>query len=254
MSKIYAIAVNTFREAIRDRILYLLLVFALLMILSSRIISLLTIGSEEKIIKDLGLSAINLFSVLIAIFVGVGLVFKEIEKKTIYTVVSKPIERYQFIIGKYFGLVVTISINMVIMTAVFYILLALQGYFDPYLGVAIFLTFFEILVVTALALLFSSFSTPILSSIFTMSFYVVGHLSWSFLLLKNYIEGEWGKTLCSILYFVVPNLDYFNVRGDVVHSVPIEGLYILSSAIYGIGWSMVLLVLASIIFQKKNFN
>ncbi len=254
MKKIYAIAMNTFREAIRDRILYLLLVFALLLILSSRVVSLLTVGSEEKIIKDLGLSAINIFSVLIAIFVGVGLVFKEIEKKTIYTVVSKPIERYQFIVGKYFGLIVTILINLVIMTVVFYILLALMGYFDPRLGSSIFLIFFEILIVTALALLFSSFSTPILSAIFTISFYVVGHLSWSFLLLQNYIGGKWGKTLCSIFYFIVPNLEYFNIRGDVVHNVPIENLYILSSAGYGIGWSMVLLILASIIFQKKNFN
>ncbi len=254
MKKIYAIAVNTFREAIRDRILYLLLVFALLMILCSRIISLLTIGSEEKIIKDLGLSAINVFSVLIAIFVGVGLVFKEIEKKTIYTVVSKPIKRYQFIIGKYFGLIVTILINMVIMTVFFYILLALQGYFDPNLGSAIFLTFFEILIITALALLFSSFSTPILSAIFTISFYVIGHLSWSFLLLKNYIEGEWGKAVCSIFYLIVPNLEYFNIRGEVVHHIPIDGLHIFNAAAYGVGWSIVLLIIAGIIFQRKNFN
>lgn len=254
MKKIYAIAVNTFREAIRDRILYLLLVFALLMITCSRIVSLLTIGSEEKIIKDLGLSAINVFSVLIAVFVGVGLVFKEIEKKTIYTVVTKPIKRYQFIIGKYLGLTVTLLINMIIMTVVFYILLALQGYFDASLGPAIFLTFFEVLVITAIALLFSSFSTPILSAIFTISFYVIGHLSWSFLLLKNYIDGQWGKTICSILYVVVPNLERFNVRSDVVHHLPVENLYILYSAAYGIGWSIVLLLMASMIFQRKNFN
>ncbi len=254
MRKIYAIAVNTFKEAIRDRILYLFLVFALLMILCSRIISLLTIGSEEKIIKDLGISAINVFSVLIAVFVGVGLVFKEIEKKTIYTVVSKPIKRYQFIIGKYFGLVVTILINMVIMTLFFYLLLAVQGYFDPSLGNAIFLTFFEVLIITAFALLFSSFSTPILSAIFTISFYVIGHLSWSFLLLKNYIEGEWGKAVCSILYVIVPNLEYFNIRGDVVHRIPIDGSHIFYAAGYGIGWSVVLLIIAGIIFQRKNFN
>lgn len=253
MKKIYSIALNTFREAVRDRILYLLLIFSLLMIICARIISLLTIGSEEKIVKDLGLSAINIFSVLIAIFVGVGLVFKEIEKKTIYTIVSKPIERYQFIAGKYLGLIMTILINMVVMTAVFYIVLAIQGYLDLNLGKAIFLTFFEILIITAISVLFSSFSTPILSSVFTVSIYVIGHLSWSFLLLKNYLKTVSGRALCDVLYYVVPNLEYFNVRGDLVNKIPVAGEYILFAAGYGIGWSLILVTLASIIFQKRNF-
>jgi len=254
MRKIYSIALNTFREAVRDRILYLLLVFSLLMIICSRVISLLTIGSEEKIVKDIGLSAINIFSVLIAVFVGVGLVFKEIEKKTIYTIVSKPIERYQFIVGKYLGLTATILINMIIMTAVFYVVMVIQGYSDFNLGKAIILTFFEILVVTAVAVLFSSFSTPILSSVFTVSIYIVGHLSWSFLLLRNYMKGASGRALCTFLYYIFPNLEYFNVRGDVVNKIAIEGGYIFFAAAYGIGWSLILIIIASIIFQNRNFN
>ncbi len=254
MRKIYSIALNTFREAVRDRILYLLLVFALLMIVLARVISLLTVGSEEKIVKDLGLSAINVFSVLIAVFIGVGLVFKEIEKKTIYTIVSKPIERYQFILGKYAGLVATIFIGVIIMTAVFFAVIAAQGYFDLALGKAVILTLFEILVITAVAVLFSSFSTPILSSVFTVSVYLIGHLSWSFLLLKNYLEAAASKALCDVFYWIVPNLEYFNIRGDVVNGIAVEGNYIVFAAVYGIGWSLLLIMCASIIFQKRNFN
>ncbi|MEW5806009.1 MAG: ABC transporter permease subunit [Acidobacteriota bacterium] len=254
MRKVYAIAINTFREAVRDRILYLLLIFAILIMSTARVVSLLTIGSEEKIVKDVGLAAINIFSVLIGIFVGVGLVFKEIEKKTIYTIVTKPIERYQFIVGKYFGLTMTVFINLVIMAVIFYMVLAIQSYFDPDLGKAILLTFVEILVVTAIAILFSSFSTPILSSVFTISLYVIGHLSWSFLLLKNYVDVAWGKRLCDFFYYVVPNLEYFNIRSEVVHGIPLNGWYILSASAYGVGWSLLLITLASIIFQRRNFN
>src|SRR4029450_7537202 len=137
MRAILAIAQNTFREAIRDRILYLLLVFALLMIAASRVVSVLTVGDEDKTINDLGLAAIGLFGVLTAIFVGIGLVFKEIDRRTIYTIVTKPIHRHQFIIGKYLGLVLTLAVNTAIMTAGYYALLLVRGAASPRLLLAI---------------------------------------------------------------------------------------------------------------------
>src|SRR5262245_46726761 len=170
------------------------------MIASSRILSFLTVGSEEKIVKDIGLASISLFGVATAIFVGVGLVFKEIEKRTVYTLVSKPIRRSQFILGKYLGLVLVLAVNVAVMTLCFYALLAAKGWMDPVITRAVVLIFVELMLVTAIAILFSSFSTPILSSLFTVTFYIIGHLSWGLLVLADRMQGETGKLVCRVLY------------------------------------------------------
>ena len=254
MRAILAIALNTFREAIRDRILYLLLVFALLMIASSRVIGMLTVGDQDKIIKDIGLAAIGLFGVLTAIFVGVGLVFKEIERRTIFTIVTKPIHRHQFILGKYLGLVLTLLVNTGVMTAGFYALLALRGAASGRLLIAVGLSFVEFLVVTAIAVFFSSFSTPILSGIFTLSAFVLGHLSWSLLLLRDRIGTGLGAFVCELLYRVIPNLERFNVKAEVVHGLDLPCARVAWGALYGAGWSALILAAAALIFTRRDFQ
>ena len=251
--KILAIARNTFREAIRDRVLYLLLAFAILMIGASRLLSLMTVGSEEKIVKDIGLASIAVFGVAVAIFVGVGLVFKEIEKRTVYTLVSKPIRRSQFILGKYCGLVMVLAVNLAVMTAVFYLLLWSRGWMDWRLTGAIWLTFVELMLVTAIAILFSSFSTPILSSLFTVTFFIIGHLSWGLRLMSGKIEGTAGKFLCEFFYRVLPNLELLNVRGLAVHGeAPPQG-HMMLATIYGLAYTTVLLALAAVTFRRRDF-
>ncbi len=254
MKAILAIALNTFREAIRDRILYLLLVFALLMIASARIVGMLTVGDQDKIIKDVGLSAIGLFGVLTAIFVGVGLVFKEIERRTIYTIVTKPIHRHQFIVGKYLGLVLTLAVNMAVMTAGYYGLLLARGAASPRLLAAIGLEFVELLVMTAVALFFSSFSTPILSGIFTLSTWVLGHLSWSLMLLRSRVGGGFGAALCEALYRVIPNLERFNIKPEVVHGVALPAGRVAWAAVYGVGWAGLILVGTALVFSRRDFQ
>ena len=254
MKAVLAIALNTFREAVRDRVLYLLLVFALLMIASSRVVGVLTVGDQDKIIKDVGLSAIGLFGVLTAIFVGVGLVFKEIERRTIYTIVTKPIHRYQFIVGKYLGLVLTLLVNMGVMTAGFFALLIVRGAASPRLLTAIGLEFVELMVMTAVALFFSSFSTPILSGIFTLSTYVLGHLSWSFLLLRDRIGQGLGATLCEVLYRLIPNLERFNVKPEVVHGLALPADRVLWAVVYGVGWTGLILVATALVFSRRDFQ
>jgi len=254
MKAVVAIALNTFREAIRDRILYLLLVFALLMIASSRVVGILTVGDQDKIIKDVGLAAIGLFGVLTAIFVGVGLVFKEIERRTIYTIVTKPIHRHQFIFGKYLGLVLTLLVNTGIMTAGYYALLIARGAASSRLLIAVGLSFVEFLVVTAIAIFFSSFSTPILSGIFTLSSYVLGHLSWSFLLLKERIGQGFGAGLCEILYRLLPNLERFNVKAEVVHGLDLPAARVIWGALYGLGWTSLILVASALVFSRRDFQ
>ncbi len=251
--KVMAIAANTFKEAIRDRILYLLLAFAILMIGASRILSLLTVGAEERIVKDIGLASISLFGVATAIFVGVGLVFKEIEKRTVYTLICKPIRRSQFILGKYLGLVMVLAVNLTIMTLVFYGLLLWRGWLDLAITRAIVLIFVELLMVTAIAILFSSFSTPILSSLFTVTFYLIGHLSWGLQLLAGRVQGELGKTVCRVLYRVLPNLEALNVKGMVVHGVQVPLSQVAFGVIYGVSYAVIFLALAALVFRRRDF-
>ena len=254
MRRIGVIALNTFREAIRDRILYLLLVFALLMMGSAQLLSLLTVGGEEKIIKDLGLASISLFGVLTAVFIGVSLVSKEIERRTIYTIVSKPIHRHEFLLGKYCGLALTLGVNTAIMTAFFYLLLLLKGFADPRLLLAIALIYMELLLVTAFATLFSAFSTPILSTLFSLSLYLVGHLTWSLDLLRSRLTGAAGRALCRVLFFVLPNLEMFNIKGDVVHGSAIPETLPLLALAYLCGYGGVVLALACVILDRRDFT
>jgi len=251
--KLWAIAINTFREAIRDRILYLILAFALIMIGAGRAVSLLTVGSEEKIIKDMGLAAISLFGVATAIFVGVGLVFKEIEKRTIQTLTAKPIRRSEFVLGKYLGLALVLFVNLSIMTLAFYGLLWLKGYLDVTLGKAIALIFVELLLVTAIAIFFSSFSSPLLSSLFSVTLYLIGHLSWGLPLMADRLESPAGRWICHALFRVLPNLEYLNIKGRVVHRLPVSGEDMVLAAVYGLGYTLVVLMLAVGIFRKRDF-
>ncbi|MGZ8405638.1 MAG: ABC transporter permease, partial [Nitrospira sp.] len=176
--RILSIAINTLRENLRDKLLYNLLFFALLMIGSSILLSRITLGDHHRLILDLGLASINLFGVLIAIFVGIGLVSKEVDRKTIYTIVSKPIPRYEFLLGKYCGLVITLFANTVVM--VVGLLIVLQVMDVPITSLvfkSLVLIFLELMVITAVAVLFSTFTSATLSAIFTLAVYVIGHLS-----------------------------------------------------------------------------
>jgi len=252
--KIYSIAVNTMREAIRNRILYLLLIFALLMILSSRIVSLLTVGDELKIIKDIGLISISFFGVLMAVFIGIGLVSKEIEKRTIYNIISKPVQRYEFLLGKFLGLIITILLNITIMTAVFLFIIFLKsGSWDFSILKALLLFFFELLIVIAVALLFSTFTTPILSSVFTLAVYIMGHLSSNMLALRERISGAIGRAVCTVLYYLLPNLQNLNIKNEVVHNIAVSPQFILFAIAYSLAYSAVIMLLAIILFQKKDF-
>jgi len=252
--KIRAIAANTFKEAIRDRILYLLLFFAGACIVFSRILALLTVGDRVKIIKDVGLASLSLFGALMAIMMGTGLVYKEIEKKTIYSILSKPIHRYQFLLGKYLGLVLTLFIMLTLMSVIFLAVVFFHAFsLEWSLLIAIFYIFVEVCLITAVAILFSCFSTPILSSIFSLSFYLIGHLSWGLENTIQKIQPGLGKTLVQILYTFLPDLENFNFKTEVVHNLSIPSEIYLYSILYGFFYSAFLLGLAILIFRKRDF-
>jgi len=252
--KIRAIAANTFKEAIRDRILYLLLFFAAVSIIFSRLLALLTVGDRVKIIMDVGLASLSLFGALMAILMGTGLVYKEIDKKTIYTLLSRPIHRYQFLLGKYIGLISTLFIMLLLMSLIFLILIFFHTFkIEWALLVAILYIFVEVCLITAVALFFSCFSTPILSSIFSLSFYLIGHLSWGLETLIKKMKPGLGKILAQILYAFLPDLENFNFKTEVVHHLPIPSSVFLFSALYGIFYSLFVLFLAILVFRKRDF-
>ncbi len=253
--KIVAIALNTFKEAIRDRVLYLLLFFAAVCIIFARILALLTVGDRVKIIKDVGLASLSLFGALMAILMGVGLVYKEIDKKTLYTLLVKPIHRYQFLLGKYFGLVLTLFVMLLLMSVIFLAVVFFHTFKIEWpMLVAILFIFIEFCLLTAVALLFSCFSTPILSSLFSLSFYLIGHTSWGLETLIQKVKPGAGKTLAQVLYHFVPDLENFNFKMEVVHHLPIPPRIFLFSTLYGIFYTLFVLALAVLIFRNRDFT
>jgi ABC-type transport system involved in multi-copper enzyme maturation permease subunit len=238
--RILSIAMNTF--------------FALLMIGSSILLSTLTLGDWNRLILDLGISSINFFGVLIAIFVGIGLVSKEIDKKTIFTIVSKPVPRYEFLLGKYAGLVVTLSVNTVIMVlGLLLVLLYRDVPVDLILFKALVLIFLEFMVIIAVAMLFSTFTSATLSAIFTLAIYGIGHLSGD---LKTFGEkmDAVGQAVLNTLYYVIPNLERFNLKGHVIHHLDFGLADMALTLAYGLTYAAFLLLLASVIFQRRDFQ
>jgi ABC-type transport system involved in multi-copper enzyme maturation permease subunit len=250
---IAAIALNTFREAIRDRVLYLIVAFALVLIGLGHFVSLLTIGSEIKIVKDLGLSAISVFGLLTAVFVGVSLVFKEIERRTVYTLLAQPVRRWQFVCGKYAGLSLVLASCVAVTGAALFIAVWLKGESVAGLLPAVVLEFVELELVAAFAVLFSSFTNPILAAVGTVSIYVVGHLSWSFDLLERRIAGSSGKALCRGLHAVLPNLDRLNVKAQAVHGIPLPPGYVAAAIAYGTLYALGIVILACLVFERREF-
>jgi ABC-type transport system involved in multi-copper enzyme maturation permease subunit len=252
--KIGAIAGITFKEAKRDRVLYLLFFFAALGIVASRVLAVLTVGDRIKIIKDVGLGSIAVFGVLMAILIGTGLVYKEIDKKTIYTLLAKPLRRSEFILGKFFGLVLTLAVMTAAMTVIFLaIVFAHTLRIEPGLLVAVAYIFLELVLITAVAILFSSFSTPILSSLFALGFYLIGHLSWGLKLIIRKMAPGTGKTLVRALFLILPDLENFNFKTEVVHGLPIPpGIY-LPALLYGLCYTAFVLGLAVLIFRRRDF-
>ena len=253
-----AIARNAFREAVRDRVLYNLVLFVLLLIGGAIFLGELSAGQEVKIIIDLGLSAMLLFGAFIAIFVGVGLVYKEIERRTLYAILSKPIGRGQFLLGKYLGLCLTLLINVVIMgIGVSLALLYIHRGWDPLMlriWPAILLIYFELMILTGVALLFSSFSSPALSALMTFFVFIIGHFSGDLKSLANSSSSAAARLLFRALYYLLPNLTHYSVITPAAHGVVPDAGSIGLAAAYAVVYSFVLLAAATLIFSRRNFK
>lgn len=258
MRRIRVIALNTFREAVRDRVLYNLIVFALLLIGTAILFAEISIGVQRLILVNLGLTAMTFFGLAIAIFIGIGLVYKEMDKRTLYALLSKPVRRYEFILGKFFGLALTLLVNLLLMTVGFFLALGyVKGGFDagdPPLLVAIYFIFLELLLATVLALLFSCFSSPVLSAAFTFGLFIVGSFASELGALSEALEAPWLEGIIQAVYYAVPNFRNFNLITSVAHGEPVPWILVWSNTAYaGLYISLVLLA-SMLVFHNRNLK
>jgi ABC-type transport system involved in multi-copper enzyme maturation permease subunit len=255
MRAVRAIAVNTFREAIRDRILYLFVGFALVMVMSTKLFGMLTVGDEAKIVKDIGLASMQFFSMLIAVMMSMLLVSREVDSRTVFIILAKPVRRWQFLLGKYLGLVAIVIANLIVITLVLTVMVRLYaGEWDPMLLFAAFMTLLEMLVLAAFAILFAVLTKPILGSLMTLAVFVVGHTSADLWLLTRRLPDALTKTVVTVVYYLVPNLERFNFRAQVVHDLPIPGAAVAWAVVYALAFSAVVMLLASLRFRGKDLR
>ncbi len=255
-SKIFTIARNTFREAVRDRVLYNLVLFVLLLTVCAVFLGELTAGQEVRTIINLGLTAMLIFGAFISIFVGVSLVSKEIEKRTVYAIFSKPIGRGEFIVGKYLGLCLTLLVNVLVMgVGVSLALLYVGGgKMAGSIWGAIYLIFLELTILTAVAILFSSFSSPALSALLTFFIFVIGHFSASLSDFANKLGSQSAIYFFGAIYYLMPNLSFYTFQTNAAHGEFPSTSMLLGATLYAVIYSTVLLAITFLIFRKRNFK
>ena len=253
MTRIWALSINNFRENLREKFLYNSLIFALLMIAASLLLIHLNVGDSHRLILDLGVASLNVFGTLVAILIGSHTINREVEQKTIYAVLSKCVHRYEFVTAKYIGLVLTLLVNTVLLLVAFLTVLYVMGVLiEPVLFKAVLLIFLESMIVAALGILFTTFTTPTLSMICTVSLYATGHLLGNLRTLsQNFNKG--GQVLVESLYYVLPNLEQFNVKARVVHHLDVPSVEMFWALSYGFLYTAFLVVIAALILERRDF-
>ena len=256
-SRIANIATNTFREAVRDRVLYNLIAFALLLSGAAVLVGQISIGIEKLVVINLGLTAVSLFGIVIAIFIGIGLVSKEIDKRTLYTVLSRPVRRWEFIAGKFFGLAGTLLVNTFFMAiGVFAALLYVSRHLsksDGLVLIALYFIVLQFLVITALALFFSSFSSPLLSAVMTFALFVIGSFSED---LRGFARMTHGimHWLATAAAYLVPNFSALNVISQVAHGAPVASQLVVYNTAYALVYTGAVLSTAVLTFERRNLK
>jgi ABC-type transport system involved in multi-copper enzyme maturation permease subunit len=258
LGRVGSVARNTFREAVRDRVLYNLVLFVLVLTGAAVFLGGLSAAQEAKIIVDMGLSAALLFGVFISIFVGVGLVYKEIERRTIYAIFAKPVGRGEFLLGKYLGLCLTLAVNVAVMGAgVSLALLYVNGGWHPLvlnIWPAVALIYVELSILVAVALLFSSFSSPALSALLTFFVFVIGHFSAELKGLSESSGSGGARALFAALYYLLPNLTNYAYITAASHGQTPPAPVFAAGVLYGLAYIAVLLAASALIFKRRNFK
>jgi ABC-type transport system involved in multi-copper enzyme maturation permease subunit len=252
------VALNTFREAVRDRVLYNLVSFAFVMMAASIIVGQISIGIEETVIVTLGLSAISLIGLLISIFIGVGLVSKEMDKRTLYALLAKPVRRWEFLLGKFGGLVLTLAVNTAAMglgliLALMYVKQTLEKG-DATVVVAVYFIWLKLALVVALALLFSCFTTPLLAILFTAGIYIAGLYVQELRDLPKEVMSPGMAAFTKWFSYLLPNFENYNIMAMAAHDRSVPVLFILQNTLYTVLYCTVVLTGAMLVFSRRNLK
>jgi Cu-processing system permease protein len=258
MSRAGIVAWNTFREAVRDRVLYNLVFFALLMIAAAVLVGQISVGIEEIVIVSMGLSAISLIGLLMAVFIGVGLVSKEMEKRTLYALLAKPIHRWEFLLGKFGGLLLTLAVNTAAMAAGLLGAMLLVEHSlkraDLIVFTAVYFILLKLAIIVSVALLFSCFTTPLLSILLTAGIYVAGIFTQQ---IRSFgkITGNGALDAAAVwLSYLLPNLENFNLIGAAAHRRSVPGALVWQNTLYAAVYCGIVLAAASAIFSRRDLK
>jgi Cu-processing system permease protein len=258
MRRVGVVALNTFREAVRDRVLYNLVFFALLMMAAAIVVGQISIGIEDSVIVSLGLSAISVIGLLIAVFIGVALVSKEMDKRTLYALLAKPVRRWEFLLGKFGGLVLTLAVNTAAMAlglllVMLYVKHSLERS-DAAVLVAVYLILLKLALVVALALLFSCFTTSLLAILYTAGLYIVGLYVQELKNLPVDVMSPGTAQFTKWLAYVLPNFENYNVMAMAAHGRAVPGSLIMQNTLYTVVYCAVVLSVAAAVFSRKNLK
>ena len=258
MSRVLTVARNTFREAVRDRVLYNLVFFALLMMAAAVIVGQISMDIETVVMISLGLSAISLIGLLIAVFTGVGLVSKEIDKRTLHAVLARPLQRWEFLLGKFTGLVMTLAVNTAAMAAGLFLALLVVKHSlvrgDSVVLVAVFLILLKLMLVVALAMLFSCFTSPLLAILFTGGIYVAGLFVSELRSLQVTNLTPQMQKFFAVISYILPNFGNYDVMGAAAHGRGIAGRLVIYNTLYTLLYCALVLAAASVIFSRKDLK
>ena len=257
LSRVGVIARTVFLEVIRDRILYLVALFALLMVMAAVLLPEVAAGAEDKILLDLGLAGIHLLSVIVAVFVGTGLINREIEKRTVLVLIAKPVSRAAFIVGKHLGLTAVLAVLIAALGIIFMAVLTANGVAFPVgsVGLALVFMVLEAALLVAVAIVFGVFTSSLLATLLTFAVYLMGHLSQDIVAFGKLSDNPDVQRLTNTLYLVLPDLERLNLRNEAVY-----GLGLLPTApelwghgLYGLLYTALLLTVAIAIFSRRQF-
>ena len=247
------IARYTVKGYIKERVLLVVLIFAFVLMISSYVLAPLAVGAQRKVIIDIGLASISLLGVLLVVLLGASSYSREKDNGILSSLLAKPITRVDFILGKYVGTTVTITLVMLVMAIVFLLVMLISSSaVNSKIFLAVYLSMLEVALVTSVMTFFSSFSTPLLSSFFTGCVFISGHLSKDLLSFAEQFGGGSLKVIAAVGYYVLPNLSLFNVRSEAVHDLPLQSGFVYSVTMYGFFYILFLLLLSSLIFKRKD--
>jgi Cu-processing system permease protein len=252
---IAAVALNTFRESARERLLAVAVLFGVILMGSSVFLSPLAVGAKQKIVMDVGLAAISIIGVLVAIFLGGALVHKEVDRKAIYLVLTRPVSRPAYLVGKLAGVVAAVSLIFIAMTGIMTGAIVLgAGALRPAVFASVYLSLLETVVISSLVMFFSTFTTPMLSAFFTLCMFAAGSLSGDLKVFASKFGGAGMKSVTTLFYYILPNLKVFNLRHEAVHGLPFKAADILLATLYAAVYSAVVIYFSCLVFRRREFR